>query len=112
MIASVQMIFIIILSAGCALLASRHALRRLVDMAWVAGLTLTIGLPIWLTCDSYLLHLLPTVWWFDPREPFAPYFLLYLPLSLVIAATPAAALIGIAHWCLGLLQRQQTSTVG
>jgi hypothetical protein len=52
------------------------------------------------------------VWWFDPREPFAPYFLLYLPLSPVIAATPAAALIGIAHWCLGLLQRQQTSTVG
>src|SRR3712207_4832397 len=89
MIASVQMIVIIILSAGCALLVSHHALKRLVDMAWLAGLTLTIGLPIWLNCDSYLLHLLPIVWWFDPREPFAPYVLLYLPLSLVIATTPA-----------------------
>jgi hypothetical protein len=105
MIASAQMVFIIILSGGCALLASRYALKRLVDVAWLAGLTLIVGLPLWATCDSYLVRALPTVWWFDPREPFAPYVLLYLPLSLVIAATPAAALIGIARGCLALTQR-------
>jgi hypothetical protein len=69
-----------------------------------------MGLALWVTCDSYLLHAVPTVWWFDPLEPFAPYFLLYLPLSLVIAVTPAAALIVITRWCFALVQRQQTST--
>ena len=50
---------------------------------------------IWRTCDHYLLKILPTVWWFDPREPFAPYFLLYLPLSMLLAVTPAAALLAM-----------------
>ena len=112
MTASAQMVLIILISSASALLISRYAMRQPADAAWLAGLTLIVGLPLWATCDSYLLRALPAVWWFNPREPFAPYFLLYLPLSLVIAATPAAALIGIARWCSGLIQRQQTSTVG
>ena len=35
--------------------------------------------------------------WFDPREPFAPYFLLYLPMSMSTALLAAAALIQIAR---------------
>ena len=61
----------------------------------LAVLTIGLGLPIWRTCDHYLLKILPTVWWFDPREPFAPYFLLYLPLSMLLAVTPAAALLAM-----------------
>ncbi len=105
MIASTQLSLAIALSVTSALLVLRYTLKRLVHVAWLVSLTLMAGLPIWLTCDSYLLQVLTTVWWFDPREPFAPYVLLYLPLSLVIAATPAAALIGIARGCLALTQR-------
>ena len=36
-------------------------------------MTIGLGLPIWMTCDHYLLKILPTVLWFDPREPFAPF---------------------------------------
>jgi hypothetical protein len=104
------MVVIIFISSASALLISRFAMRRSADVAWLAGLTLIMGLALWVTCDSYLLHAVPTVWWFDPLEPFAPYFLLYLPLSLVIAVTPAAALIVITRWCFALVQRQQTST--
>lgn len=106
---STQMVLIIVASAASALLAARYALKRLVDVAWLMSLTLVVGLPLWVTCDSYLLYALPTVWWFDPREPFAPYFLLYLPLSLAIAVTPAAAVMVIARRCVALIQRQQAS---
>jgi hypothetical protein len=108
-IASAQLILIILIPSASALLASRYALRQPADTAWFVGLTLIVGLALWITCDKYLLHALPTVWWFDPREPFAPYFLLYLPLSLAIAVTPAAAVMVIARRCFALIQRQQAS---
>ena len=97
MIASIQMVLTIALAATAALLASRHAVRRPFDATWLAGLTLAIAWPLWVTCDRYLLQVLPTVWWFGPSEPFAPYFLLYLPLSVLLAVTPAAALIVVAR---------------
>ena len=97
--ASTHMVLIIAASAAAAMLAARYAIRRLQDGFALAVLALLIGLPLWATCDSHLLNVLPTVWWFEPREPFAPYFLLYLPLSITLAVMPAAALIGVIRLC-------------
>ena len=109
MTASVQMVLIIVASAALALTASRHAVRAPFDAAWLGVLTLAIGLPLWVTCDTYLLRVLPTVWWFDPREPLSPYFLLYLPLSVLLAVTPAAGLIMATRRCAALIRRSSLS---
>jgi hypothetical protein len=90
---SLAMVLVIAAAVIVAALAARRAVRRPWYGFVLAALTLLIGVPFWVTCDHHLLKVLPTVWWFDPREPFAPYFLLYLPLSLVLAVTPAAALL-------------------
>jgi hypothetical protein len=95
MSASIQIIIIIVAAAAAAGVATKHVVRRVRDACTLAVLTIGLGLPIWRTCDHYLLKILPTVWWFDPREPFAPYFLLYLPLSMLLAVTPAAALLAM-----------------
>lgn len=91
--ASLTIALIILIVVALAIVGGRYAIRRPLDAFLLAALTLLIGLPLWLTCDSHLVLMLPQVDWFDPREPFAPYFLLYLPLSFLIAATIAAALI-------------------
>ena len=92
MLSSVLMIGIIAVAAGAAVASARCVPSGWARLA-LAVLTAVIAIPLWITCDGFLLRLLPTVWWFDPAEPFAPYLLLYLPLSFLIAVTPAAALI-------------------
>jgi hypothetical protein len=91
------MVLVIAAAVIVAALAARRAVRRPWHGFVLATLTLLIGVPFWVTCDHHLLKVLPTVWWFDPREPFAPYFLLNLPLSLVLAVTPAAALLNLVR---------------
>jgi len=112
MIASAQMILVIIVTAACACLAARRAVRRGSDVAWLAVLTPVIGLPLWITCDATLLRVLPDVWWFDPREPLAPYVLLYLPLSMALAVVPASALLVGARRCVALLRRDRLAAAG
>jgi hypothetical protein len=85
MLASIQMVLIIVAAAAAAAVATKHVVGSARDAAALAILTIAVGLPLWIT-----FKILPTVLWFDPREPFAPYFLLYLPLSIVLAVTPAA----------------------
>ena|SRR3712207_4305135 len=99
MIASIHMVLLITAAGVAAILATRHAVQGPVDAVALTVLTLALGLPLWITCDHYLLKVIPTVWWFDPTEPLAPYFLLYLPLSMTVAATPAAAVVALAKFC-------------
>lgn len=102
---SPAMVLIMVAAGAAAILAAYHAVKRPLDGLSLAALTLLIGLPLWVTCDSHLARFLPTVRWFDPREPFAPYFLLYLPLSLALAVTPAAVLIAVVRLCTRRLRR-------
>jgi hypothetical protein len=95
--ASFAMVLIIVAALVAAVFSARIAVGRLWHGAGLAALTLLIGLPFWVTCDHHLLKVLPIVWWFDSREPFTPYFLLYLPLCLALAVPPAAALLKIAR---------------
>jgi uncharacterized membrane protein len=94
--ASILMI-VIVLAAGAGALASAQRVASGYGLPALAVITAVIALPLWITCDRFLLNLLPTVEWFDPKEPFAPYFLLYLPLCVLLAVPPAAVLIMIAR---------------
>jgi hypothetical protein len=88
---------LIIFCAGALAFASARAVASGYGLAALVVITPAIALPLWITCDRFLLQGLPTVWWFDAAEPFAPYFLLYLPLSVLLAIPPAAALIIITR---------------
>jgi uncharacterized membrane protein len=87
----------ILVAAGAIALASAQRVASGYGLPALAVITGLIAVPLWITCDRFLLKLLPTVEWFDPKEPFAPYFLLYLPLSVLLAVPPAAVLIMIAR---------------
>ena len=111
MIATIEMTLLISAAVIAALFSAHRAVRRPMDGLALIVLTLVIALPLWVTCDRYALKVLPTVAWFDPAEPFAPYFLLYLPLSIVFAVSPAAAAIVISRLCRPLPQdRTPTQT--
>ena len=112
MLASIQMVLIIVAAAAAAAVATKHVVGRARDAAALAIMTIALGLPLWITCDHYLLKILPTVLWFDPREPFAPYFLLYLPLSIVLAVTPAAAFVAIARLCARRIRQGEQGSAG
>ena len=103
------MIGIIAVAAGAAVASARRVPSRWSRVA-LAILTAVIAIPIWITCDQFLFKLLPTVWWSDPAEPFAPYFLLYLPLSFLIAVTPAASLIVLGRALLPRAGRRRAET--
>ena len=94
--ASILMIMILA-AAGAGALASGQRVASGYGLLALAVITVLIAFPLWITCDRFLLKVLPPVEWFDPKEPFAPYFLLYLPLSVLLAIPPAAALIIIAR---------------
>ena len=96
MAASILMI-VILAAAGAGALASARRVASGYGLPALAVITVLIAFPLWITCDRFLLKLLPPVEWFDPKEPFAPYFLLYLPLSVLLAVPPAAALIIVAR---------------
>jgi hypothetical protein len=107
MLASIQMVLIIVAAAAAAAVATKHVVGRARDAAALAILTIAVGLPLWIT-----FKILPTVLWFDPREPFAPYFLLYLPLSIVLAVTPAAAFVAIARLCARCIRQGEQGSAG
>jgi hypothetical protein len=85
--------------ASARTVASRYGLLAL------AAVAMLIAFPVWITSDQFFLRVLPTVGWFDPKEPFAAYFLLYLPLSVLLAIPPAAGLILTARRCRTRLRR-------
>ena len=94
--ASILMV-VILGAAGAGALTSGQRVASGYGLPALAVITVLIAFPLWITCDRFLLKVLPSVEWFDPNEPFAPYFLLYLPLSVLLAIPPAAALIIIAR---------------
>ena len=96
MAASILMI-VILGAAAAGALASAQRVASGYGLPALAVITVLIAFPLWITCDRFLLKVLPPVEWFDPKEPFAPYFLLYLPLSVLLAVPPAVALIVVAR---------------
>jgi hypothetical protein len=97
--AAIALVVIIAAAVTVAIVAARRAVRTAWDGLALLTLTLLVGLPLWVTCDQHVVEILPTVGWFDPAEPFAPYFLLYLPLSLIVAVTLAAVVISATRLC-------------
>ena len=104
MLPSIQMVLIIVAAAAAAAVATKHVVGRARDAAALAILTIALGLPLWITCEHSSQDPTDRVV-FDPREPFAPYSLLYLPLSIVFAVTRAAAFVAIAPLCAGRMVR-------
>jgi hypothetical protein len=82
------LMIVIFVAAAASALASAQRVGSGYGLPALAVSTVLIAVPLWISCDRFLLKILPTVEWFDPKEPFAPYFLLYLPLSVLLAIPP------------------------
>lgn len=85
---------------GLVCLAAVASLRWAAGGMWsvlaVAALAITLLLPLFLTSDRYLAMCLPHIAPLGSDEPFAEYFLFYLPLTAGFAVILASLLIGIA----------------